>query len=167
MHTIYLGLGTNLGNRMSNLQRAISSMSQVMTVTAVSPIYESEPWGVTDQPMFLNMCLEATTVLNPKTLLHFLKNLENEMGREETIKWGPRIIDIDILLYDDQVLENSTLTIPHPYMHEREFVMVPLANIAPDVVHPVLNKKIGDFETAVMQTTLHQFTETIAQPMHA
>lgn len=167
MHTIYLGLGTNLGNRQSNLQKAISSMSQVMAVTAVSPIYESEPWGVPDQPPFLNMCIEASTVLNPKTLLHYLKNLETEMGRTETYKWGPRVIDIDILLYDDQVFESSSLTIPHPHMLEREFVMVPLADIASDVVHPILNKKIGDFETAVKQTTLKQITETIAQPMQA
>jgi len=167
MHTIYLGLGTNLGDRLRNLQKAIGSLSRVMSVTAVSPIYQSDPWGVTDQPPFLNMCLSATTPLNPKTLLHFLKNLETELGRQKTIKWGPRLIDIDILLYDDKIIDTNHLTIPHPHMTERAFVLVPLADIAPDLIHPIHNKTIAELKTAVDQTTLHPIQDTILLPTHA
>ena len=162
MHTIYLGLGTNLGDRLRNLQKAISSLSSVMTVTAVSPIYQSDPWGVTDQPPFLNLCLQATTNLNPHTLLHYLKNLETELGRQKTIKWGPRLIDIDILFYDDKIVQTNNLTIPHPHMAERAFVIVPLADIAPNVYHPVFNKTIAELKTAVDQTTLHKIADTIS-----
>ncbi len=165
MHTLYLGLGTNLGNRLDNLQKAVSSLSQIMSVTAVSPIYQSEPWGVTDQPPFLNMCIEASTVLNPNTLLHYLKNLESELGRQKSYKWGPRLIDIDILLYDDTIIDNDSLTIPHAQMAERAFVIVPLADIAPDLIHPVFNKTIAELETAVNHTTLHKIPETIRQAM--
>lgn len=162
MHTIYLGLGTNLGDRLRNLQKAISSLSPVMSVTAVSPIYQSDPWGVTDQPAFLNLCLQATTTLNPQTLLHYLKNLETELGRQKTIKWGPRLIDIDILLYNDKIVDTNNLTIPHPHMAERAFVLVPLADIAPDVRHPVYHKTITELKTAVDPTTLHKISDTIS-----
>ena len=162
MHTIYLGLGTNLGDRLRNLQKAISSLSPVMSVTAVSPIYQSDPWGVTDQPPFLNLCVEATTNLNPQTLLHYLKNLEAELGRQKTIKWGPRLIDVDILLYDDKIVETDSLTIPHPFMAERAFVIIPLADIAPDLYHPVCHKTIAELKTAVDQSTLHKISDTIS-----
>ncbi len=164
MHTIYLSLGTNLGDRLRNLQKAISSLSLVMSVTAVSPIYQSEPWGVTDQPPFLNLCLKATTSLNPQTLLHYLKNLETELGRQKTIKWGSRLIDIDILFYDDTIVDTNNLTIPHPRITERAFVLVPLADIAPDLIHPIANKNIAELKTAVDQTTLYPIQDIILLP---
>lgn len=164
MHTIYLGLGTNLGDRLRNLQKAVSSLSPVMSVTAVSPIYQTDPWGVTDQPAFFNLCLEATTTLNPQTLLHYLKNLETELGRQKTIKWGPRLIDIDILLYNDKIVKANNLTIPHPHMTERAFVIVPLADIAPDLIHPVTHQTIAELKTAVDQTTLYPIQDTILLP---
>ena len=166
MHTVYLGIGTNLGDRMNNLQQAISNLSQVMTVTAVSPIYETEPWGVKEQPAFLNMCVSGTTVLNPNTLLNFVKNLETEIGREKTSKWGPRVIDIDILLYNEEIVESNHLVIPHPFMAERAFVLGPLADIAPDAIHPGLNKTIAELNTAVDHSTLQQIPEFIGQPLH-
>ena len=109
-----------------------------------SSMYETKPWGLTDQPDFVNMAVEAETDLAPIELLEMLKKIEKDMGRRDTIRWGPRIIDLDILLYDDIILKTDSLTIPHPLMHEREFVLGPLSEIAGDLIHPVLKKSIGD-----------------------
>lgn len=151
MHTIYLGLGTNLGDRTANLQAAIAGLAERLVLTAVSPLYQTPPWGVTDQPDFLNLCLAAQTDLTPEELLTFVKNLEVEMGRQPAERWGPRLIDIDILFYANQLVETEKMTIPHPRLAERAFVLRPLADIAPEFVHPVLGetiaklaKKVGD-----------------------
>jgi len=141
-HTIYLALGTNLGDRFANLRTTIDSLALQVHVEAESRIYETPPWGFLDQPAFLNMALRAQTDLAPADLLAFLKTLETDLGRAPTFRNGPRLIDIDILFYDDFVLDTPPLVIPHPRLHERAFVLVPLADIAPDFIHPVLNQSI-------------------------
>ncbi len=143
MQTIFLGLGTNLGDRTANLQAAIDGLAEKVVITAVSPIYQTPPWGVTDQPDFLNLCLVAETDLLPAELLTFVKNLELELGRQPAKRWGPRLIDIDILFYANQLVETETVTVPHPRLAERAFVLRPLADIAPDFVHPVLGETIA------------------------
>jgi 2-amino-4-hydroxy-6-hydroxymethyldihydropteridine diphosphokinase len=155
-HTIYLGLGTNLGDRAQNLRQALAGLKQWMTVTAVSPIYETEPWGVTDQPLFWNMCVAGETAVSPHTLLTHLKQLEQEIGRTPTRRWGPRLIDIDILFYDDLVLQSDNLTIPHPGIPQRAFVLVPLVDIAPDWVHPQSQKTVREMMAEVGQTAVHR-----------
>lgn len=141
-HIIYLALGTNLGDRLANLHAAVRLLSQSAIVNLQSSIYETPPWGYTDQPAFLNMAVKCETDLEPESLLKRLKQIEVEVGRVESFRWGPRQIDVDILFYDDLVLESESLTIPHLHLHERAFVLVPLADIAPDHVHPVLKKTV-------------------------
>ncbi|MDD5127648.1 MAG: 2-amino-4-hydroxy-6-hydroxymethyldihydropteridine diphosphokinase [Dehalococcoidales bacterium] len=139
--TIYLGLGSNLGNREENLKKAVEYLGERMRLGKVSSVYDTDPLGDTDQPRFLNMVCELSTTLTPEGLLTTVKGIESKMGR--TGKTGvPRPIDIDILLYGNMVYNTPQLTIPHPRMHERAFVLVPLAEIAPDVIHPVKNKAI-------------------------
>jgi 2-amino-4-hydroxy-6-hydroxymethyldihydropteridine diphosphokinase len=105
-------------------------------------MYETEPWGVKDQPGFINMAVEAETDVSPRELLILVKRIENDMGRRPGKKWGPRVIDIDILMYDNFAMTENDLSVPHPLMHERIFVLRPLSEIAPDKVHPVLGKTI-------------------------
>jgi 2-amino-4-hydroxy-6-hydroxymethyldihydropteridine diphosphokinase len=142
MPTVYLALGSNLGDREKNLRDALERISKFAHVTHVSSIYETEPWGVKDQPWFLNLVCEATTKLSPVDLLRHAKKIEIEMGRTEAVRFGPRPIDIDILLYDRVIRLDPALTIPHPRLHERAFVLVPLAEIAPTLVHPRLRVTI-------------------------
>lgn len=143
-HTIYLALGTNLGDRMENLHRAIAALSPTVRVTALSPVYETPPWGYADQPAFLNMALAGETESDPPALIALLKKLETELGREKTFRNGPRLIDMDILFYDDLVFEQAALVIPHPRLYERAFVLAPLNDIAPELVHPVLKRTVHD-----------------------
>lgn len=141
-HDIYLALGTNLGNRIHNFRAALSLLSPDFEWVAVSRVYETPPWGYTDQPAFLNMAVHARTRLEPESLLRTLKQAEVQIGREHTFRWGPRLIDLDILFYDDLVVNTPPLVIPHPRLHERAFVLVPLMDIAPDLIHPVLGKTV-------------------------
>lgn len=134
--TVYLALGTNLGERSRNLVQACRSLKEFVTVTRSSHIYETPPWGVTDQPLFLNQVLEVTTVLSPQELLAAVKKIETEMGRVPTVRYGPRLIDIDILVYGCHEVSSNELTIPHSSMAERAFVLVPLAELVPDLVPP-------------------------------
>lgn len=143
-HTVYLSLGTNLGDRAANLKLAISSLPPQMTVKAKSNVYETPPWGYTEQGAFLNQVVMATTYLEPDLLLKHLKRLETALGREATFRYGPRLIDIDILFFDDLVLDTPLLTIPHPHLHERGFVLIPLMDIAPDLVHPVTGMSVRE-----------------------
>jgi 2-amino-4-hydroxy-6-hydroxymethyldihydropteridine diphosphokinase len=144
MPFIYLGLGTNLGDRLANLRSAIDAIADFAKVADVSRIYETAPVGMLDQPSFLNMALLIESDLEPLPLLKRLKDIEKDLGRTESVRWGPRLIDIDILLYDDLKFEDEALDIPHPRMTERRFAMAPLAEIAPHVTHPVLGKTITE-----------------------
>jgi 2-amino-4-hydroxy-6-hydroxymethyldihydropteridine diphosphokinase len=144
MHTVYLALGTNLGDRMDNLQRAVAALPPTIRVTALSSVYETPPWGYADQPAFLNMALTAKTDLEPLALIAFLKKLETDLGREKTFRNGPRLIDIDILFYDDLRIDEPGLVIPHPRLHERAFALVPLNDIAPNLIHPELGRAVRD-----------------------
>ncbi len=141
---IYLGLGTNLGDRLANLQHAIQALPPAVKVVRASSIYETEPWGYRDQPAFLNQVLEGSTDLSPGALLHHLKGIERKLGRQPTFRYGPRLVDIDILLYGDQVLDLPELTIPHPHLGERAFVLVPLAELAPDLRHPASRRTVRE-----------------------
>ena len=142
---VYIGIGSNLGNREKNCLDALKILEKKwIVVKKKSSLYETAPWGVTDQPRFMNMVVEVETELEPHKLLRTLKDIERQVGRGETFKWGPRIIDLDILLYDDLFLRDNSLQIPHPLMHKRDFVLNPLCEIAPDKIHPLLRVRIRD-----------------------
>lgn len=127
-----LGLGSNLGDRLGMLRAALRSLQRGgMAILEASDVYETPPWGVTDQPLFLNACVVAGTELSPEALLLCLKETEKKLGRKEGLRWGPRAIDLDILLYEDLLLDSPGLSIPHPRLAERPFVLRPLADIAP------------------------------------
>jgi 2-amino-4-hydroxy-6-hydroxymethyldihydropteridine diphosphokinase len=143
-HTVYLSLGSNLGNRLANLKQAVTALSPQMEVKAKSHVYETPPWGYEDQPKFLNQVIKAKTYLEPEPLLKHLKRLELALGRKESFPNGPRLIDMDILFYDDLVLNTSSLVIPHPRLHERGFVLLPLMDIDPELVHPVSKKNVKE-----------------------
>ena len=142
----YLGFGANLGERKKNLAQAVNALNSRpdLAVLRTSGIYETEPWGLTDQPKFLNMVAEIATSISPTELLERVKKLEKDMGREDGPRLGPRQIDIDILLLEDRVVDEPELIIPHASLHLRAFVLVPLAELAPDSVHPVLGVTIAE-----------------------
>lgn len=141
-HIVYLALGTNLGDRLANLRSAIAALPPQMTLKARSSIYETPPWGYTEQEAFLNQIVRVETYLKPEPLLKHLKRLEVALGRVQSLPNGPRLIDIDILFYDDLIMDTPALVIPHPRLHERGFVLVPLNDIASELVHPVLKKTV-------------------------
>lgn len=145
MPITYLLLGSNVGNREKNLADAQKYIHErIGTVTKKSKIYNTEPWGERDQDDFLNQALEIDTKLKPKKILEKIAEIEKLMDREETYKWGPREIDIDILTYGDEMISEMDLTIPHPFIHERKFTLMPLAEIAPDLYHPIMGATIVD-----------------------
>lgn len=133
----FLGLGSNLGDRAYYLEEAISGLaSPTIKIMATSQIYETEPWGVMDQPLYWNQVIEVETTLEPLDLLHVCQEIEHRLGRERKVHWGPRTIDIDLLLYDNRVSESEELMLPHPYLEDRAFVIAPLREIAPKLVLP-------------------------------
>lgn len=146
---MYLSLGSNVGDRAGNLRAAIDALAADMQVTAISSLYETDPVGVLDQPSFYNLALAVQTDLAPEALLGRLKRIERAVGRRPTFRWGPRVIDIDIVLYGDVVLETPDLVIPHREMANRAFVLVPLTEVAPHVMHPVLRMEIGELRDRV------------------
>ncbi len=148
MHEVYLAFGTNLGERLDNLRAALRGLPPAVEIEALSAIYETPPWGVTDQPAFLNMVGRGVTALAPLDLLAALKGLEARLGRRPGLRYGPRLIDLDILFYDDAVIAAPGLTIPHPRLAERAFVLKPLAELAPGLRHPLLD---GDALTLLAQ----------------
>ncbi|MBK8490978.1 MAG: 2-amino-4-hydroxy-6-hydroxymethyldihydropteridine diphosphokinase [Saprospirales bacterium] len=140
-----LHLGSNMGNRMENLKEACRQLEQKAgRILQKSKVYETQPWGKPDQPDFLNMAVRLDTKSNPEALLRTIHLIEAEMGRVREEKWEPRIMDIDIALFADLVIQTPELTIPHPEMHLRNFVLVPLLDIAADWVHPILKESLED-----------------------
>ncbi|MEO5356310.1 MAG: 2-amino-4-hydroxy-6-hydroxymethyldihydropteridine diphosphokinase [Nitrospirae bacterium YQR-1] len=132
-----------MGDRAANCSRAVELLqSHAVVVKAASSMYETRPWGVTTQPDFINMCVEIDTIFQPSELLTILKKIERDMGRRLIYRWGPRVIDMDIVFYEDMIIKTAELQIPHPHMHEREFVLRPLLELAPHKLHPLLNKTV-------------------------
>jgi 2-amino-4-hydroxy-6-hydroxymethyldihydropteridine diphosphokinase len=146
---VYLSLGSNVGDRESQLQEARGKLAAVGRVVAESSFYETEPVEFTQQPWFLNCALALETSKTPQQVMAAILRIEEDMGRRRVQKKGPRAIDIDILLFDDTILDSNEATIPHPAMHERRFVLEPLAEIAPEVIHPVLRKTIRELRDAL------------------
>lgn len=156
-HKVYLALGSNLGDRLANLRNTIRALPPEVEVTAQSPVYETPPWGYEQQPIFLNQVVEALTALSPQDLLSYLKKLEEQQGRTPTFHYGPRQIDIDILFYDDLVLNSPNLTIPHPRLSERAFVLVPLADLSLSLRHPVTGKTVAEMLAQVDRSQISLF----------
>ncbi|MCX7720202.1 MAG: 2-amino-4-hydroxy-6-hydroxymethyldihydropteridine diphosphokinase [Dictyoglomus thermophilum] len=145
MHKAFIAIGSNLGDRMKNIEVALKKMEDYgLRIIKKSSIIETEPYGFKEQGKFLNGVILIETDLDPFELLNLLLNIEKEMGRERKMRWGPRNIDLDIIFYDNLVINTDNLKIPHPDAHNRTFVMGPLSEIDPDFVHPVLNKKVKD-----------------------
>jgi 2-amino-4-hydroxy-6-hydroxymethyldihydropteridine diphosphokinase len=160
-HQLFLALGTNLGDRWDNLRQAVRALAALMVVETISPVYETAPWGIAAQPEFLNICLSGCTALAPHPLLASIKDLEVRLGRRPGLRWGPRLIDIDILFYDDLILRSEGLTIPHPHLAERAFVLAPLADIAPQFRHPQTGLSVAQMAAAVDMTSVHKLDEPL------
>jgi 2-amino-4-hydroxy-6-hydroxymethyldihydropteridine diphosphokinase len=161
MHSAYLLLGGNLGNRIQYLQQARENIrEQVGSIKKLSKLYETAAWGKTDQPSFLNQVVKVETALTPEEVLQSVNKIEIELGRIRLEHWGARVIDIDILFYDSLIQQTQRLTIPHPQLHLRRFTLMPLSEIAPELVHPVLNQSIKQLlETCPDELEVNVYTE--------
>lgn len=160
MATAYLGLGSNLGDREANIASALKMLGREARILKVSSLYETEPVGNKDRPWFLNCVCSVETDLSPQTLLELAKTMERNLGRKRTPPFGPRLIDIDILFYDDLILDSPDLTIPHPRLAERAFVLVPLKEMAPGLVHPLSGLTIEELsERAENLDEVHLYSE--------
>ena len=143
-HKVYIGLGSNIGDKEKYLKEAINKISieKNIEIGKQSSFITTKPWGYLDQEDFLNAVIEIETIIEPEELMDLLLKIEEELDRERTIKWGPRTIDLDIIMYDDLISSDEKVILPHPRMHEREFVLKSLNEIAPYLMHPVLNKRM-------------------------
>lgn len=154
---IYLGAGSNLGDRLANLNAARELLPPEVEILRTSPIYETDPWGYADQPQFLNLVFEARTDLSPTDLLAHLKRIEPEVGRKPTFRYGPRVIDLDILLYGSQMIDLPELVIPHPRIAERIFVLRPLADLAPMLQHPITGLTVLEMLSNLPNEGIHPY----------
>ncbi len=145
-HIAYIGMGSNVGEKLLQCQRAISEILKIdrHKLLAQSSFYRTAPLGYRDQDWFVNGVIKMETDLTARELLRSLKTIESRMGRRETFRWGPRAIDLDLLFYDEEQVESDDLQIPHPLLHERQFVLIPLAEIDPFLLHPVLKKTVQE-----------------------
>ena len=143
-HIAYIGMGSNVGNKLLQCQKAISEILRIdrHRLLAQSSFYKTQPFGYTAQDWFVNGVIKIETDLEADELLRSLKEIESRLGRQKTVRWGPRVIDLDILFYDEEQIRSEELQIPHPRLHDRQFVLVPLAEIDPHLIHPVLKKTI-------------------------
>ena len=145
-HIAYIGMGSNVGNKLLQCQKAISEILRIdrHRLLAQSSFYKTQPFGYTAQDWFMNGVIKIETDLEAYELLRSLKEIESRLGRQETVRWGPRVIDLDILFYDEEQIRSEELQIPHPRLHDRQFVLIPLAEIDPHLIHPVLKKTIRE-----------------------
>jgi 2-amino-4-hydroxy-6-hydroxymethyldihydropteridine diphosphokinase len=151
MRTVYLGLGSNLGDRLAHLRAAVDALAPVVAVRRISSVYDTAPQLVTEQPRFLNAAVAGETALEPLALLHAVKAIEARLGREPGPRYGPRVVDIDLLLIEGVTLATDELTLPHPRLAERAFALVPLAEIAPEARHPLLGQSFTELAAALGQ----------------
>lgn len=162
MNTIYLGMGSNIGDKVANLKQGVKELRHAnIHINAISSLYETAPVGYLDQDNFYNIVLKAQTDKTPEELLVCLKKIENDMGRKKTVRFGPRNIDIDILLYEGVLVNQENLIIPHERMAERAFVMVPLSEIAPKVIHPILLKSVNEIANDLDQAGIKKLGKEI------
>jgi 2-amino-4-hydroxy-6-hydroxymethyldihydropteridine diphosphokinase len=166
-HLIFLGIGANLGDRERNLREGLRLLAPEVGILKVSDLYETEPVGVRDQPAFLNAACEAATELGPEALLEYVKRVERMAGRVPGARWGPRALDIDVLLYDDAIVDLPDLHIPHARLAERAFVLRPLTDLAPSLVVPGLDASIALLLQSVDQTGVKRLTDSSWNPLDA
>lgn len=157
MPEILIALGSNLGDRGGYLAKAIQKLEPEIHLLSESSIYETEPWGHKEQDPFLNQVIRAETALLPHAVLRKLKSIESELGREKTIRYGPRVIDLDLLFYDNLVLSTEALKIPHPQLAKRAFVLIPLKEIAPDFVHPQFDQTIRQLSQKISDKGVRKY----------
>lgn len=154
LNEVYLALGTNVGDKTKNLSDAIDLIGERIKVLKTSRIYPSKPMGFKNQDTFLNMVIFGKTHMDLMTLFEFVKDVERRVGRVERFRWGPREIDVDILFYNDEIYNSEILTVPHLRLHERDFVLIPLMDINPDLIHPVFKVKVKDLLRFVKEETI-------------
>jgi 2-amino-4-hydroxy-6-hydroxymethyldihydropteridine diphosphokinase len=155
-NNVYLGLGSNEGDRMQNIRKAILELAALGTIEKIAGIWESKPWGNTEQGDFLNTALEVSTELEPERFLFECQEIERKLGRKRTGKWGPRIIDIDIIFWDQLKLESKSLSIPHPFWKDRAFVILPMDEIAPNFTPPDSERSIHDLSYDMLESGMKQ-----------
>lgn len=157
---VALALGSNMGNRLLYLRSAIDELAHSgFKILKTSRVWETKPWGVENQPSFLNMCLIAESELEPENMLDAVKSAEKKLGRIARAHWGPREIDIDIVLIEEEIFTSDRLTVPHPMMQDRDFVMIPLSEIAPEMRHPLLEKSVSEIADKLTSQNMKWITK--------
>lgn len=165
-YKVYLGLGSNVGDRLKFIESAIERIGDLdgVKLTKKASLYETEPWGVKDQGFFLNTAVEIETSLSPEDLHNEIKSIEQTLGRESREKWTQREIDIDLLFYGDRIIDEDNLKVPHNRIEDRRFVLVPLAEMDPDLIHPVLNKSVKELLTETKDNLeVSKYTENVQE----